>query len=127
MDPSLRLACYDQVYPVDAPQSQDMLNRPDFSFSWAGVSTCRSITSSPAFKFVNIPKAAKYVALVLNQGNREFGGQETALPPNGVLPEGAIKMAAPCVPGRYRWTATLKSAGGEALTVIYKDSQFPGD
>lgn len=126
-DPSLRLACYDRFYPVETFQSGEAANSPNFSFSWTGVSPCKSITNGPAFKFVNIPKAAKRVLLVLDQGNREFGGQEVPLPSDGVLPEGAIKIVAPCVPGRYRWTATLKSSGGEALALIRKDSQFPGD
>jgi hypothetical protein len=126
VEPRLRLACYDKIYPL-GPLTDDTTVKPDFSYTWAGVSSCRTLSNSPAFTFVNIPKVAKSVSLVLTKGDRELGGQEIALPPTGVIPEGAIRMGAPCNPGIYRWTATLSSAAGETVAVVHKDSRFPGD
>src|SRR5258708_33252647 len=126
-DARLRLACYDRIYPQERPQPDDTTAKLDFSYTWAGVSRCRTLSNSPAFVFVNIPKDTKSVLLLLTKGDRELGGQEIVLPPTGVIPEGAIRMGAPCASGIYRWTATLSSAAGEIVAVVHKDSQFPGD
>jgi hypothetical protein len=131
-DPRTRLTCYDAIYPpsnLPPNESRDKPNRsrPEFTYSWAGVPSCRSLSKSPAFKFSNFPPDARSVSLVLTQGEREFGGQEIAFPSTGLIPEGAITMRGPCVPGDYRWTATLKSATGEILATLHGDLHFPSE
>jgi hypothetical protein len=129
-DSSARLACYDAIYPPP-PDDSSSLNRtttkPTFDYSWAGVPTCRSLSSSPAFAFSNFSPNTKRVSMLLTQGERELGGEEVPFPANGVIPAAAIIMMGPCVPGTYRWTATLKSAAGETLAIVREDRNFPGE
>jgi hypothetical protein len=131
-DPQMRLACYDAVYPPgklppNQPPGETNRGKPEFTYSWAGVPSCRSLSKSPAFKFSNFPSNTRSVLLVLTQGEREFGGQEITFPITGLVPEGAISMRGPCVPGTYRWTATMKSATGEILATLHADSHFPAE
>jgi hypothetical protein len=127
-DPRTRLACYDAIYPPGNLQPNDSnRSNPEFTFSWAGVPSCRTLSRSPAFKFSNFPPNTRTVLLVLTQGEREFGGQEIAFPATGLVPEGAITMRGPCVAGTYRWTAALKSATGEILATIHTDLHFPSE
>ncbi|MDH2357117.1 hypothetical protein QCM80_42030 [Bradyrhizobium sp. SSUT112] len=141
-DPGARLACYDNIFAPgkraagvaldqvahtnpDGSSSND--GKSTMDYSWAGVAGCRSISHAPAFKFSNLPANAQSVVLVLTQGEREFGGQEIALPRSGLIAEGQVTMRGPCVPGMYRWTATIKSETGVILSTVYADRRFPAD
>jgi hypothetical protein len=141
-DPTARLACYDSIFapnkrPSGVSLSEGDRTKPDSSspndakptmdYSWAGVSGCKTISRAPAFKFSNLPENAQRVLLVLTQGEREFGGQEIALPKSGLISEGQVAMRGPCVPGMYRWTATVKSGTGVILATVHADRLFPAD
>jgi hypothetical protein len=127
-DPRARLACYDAIYPPDGSASdQPDGSKPEFTYSWAGVPSCRTLSRSPAFKFSNFPPNTRRVSLVLTQGEREFGGQEIAFPATGLIAEGTVTMRGPCVPGNYRWTAILKSAAGDILATVHTDLHFPSE
>ena len=139
-DRNARLGCYDKLLPpikrqldaisndtdhpkTDAPTPSN--SKTTMEYSWANVMSCKTISRAPAFKFFNVPENAHSVSLVLTQGEREFGGQEVILPANGLVPEGTITMRGPCVPGIYRWTATIKSATGGILATVRADRWFP--
>lgn len=139
-EPGARLTCYDNIFAPgrraagvaldqagrtkpDGSSSND--GEPTMDYSWAGVAGCRSISHAPAFKFSNLPANAQSVMLVLTQGEREFGGQEIALPRSGLIAEGQVTMRGPCVPGMYRWTATIKSETGVILATMHVDRRFP--
>jgi hypothetical protein len=139
-DRDARLICYDQIFPPIRPQpgtssdesdqhrirdSAPSASKTTLDYSWADVVGCRTIAKAPAFRFSNVPEKAHSVSLVLTQGEREFGGQEVTLPATGLVAEGEISMRGPCVPGMYRWTATIKSATGSILTVVHADRWFP--
>ena len=124
-DQRLRLACYDALYPPNAPQQEGPENTLQFSYSWAEVPACRTLSSSPSFRFSNIPANTKLVSMTLTQGQREYGGQEISFPPTGIIPAGAITMAGPCSPGIYRWTAKLKTPLGETIAIVHSDRRFP--
>jgi hypothetical protein len=135
-----RLDCYDRLFPPanrqietssrDSAQHNTVVSAPadpktTLDYSWANFVGCKSISKAPAFKFTNIPANARSASLVLTQGEREFGGQEAILPASGLIPEGLITMRAPCLPGVYRWTATIKSATGVILATVHADRPFP--
>lgn len=139
-EPGARLTCYDNIFAPgrraagvaldqagrtkpDGSSSND--GEPTMDYSWTGVAGCRSISHAPAFKFSNLPVNAQSVMLVLTQGEREFGGQEIALPRSGLIAEGQVTMRGPCVPGMYRWTATIKSETGVILATMHADRRFP--
>jgi hypothetical protein len=129
-DPRTRLACYDAIYPPgnlppNEPRDEPDRSKPAFTYSWAGVPSCRSLSRSPAFKFSNFPANTRSLLLALTQGERELGGQEIAFPATGLVPEGAITMRGPCVAGNYSWTASLKSATGEILATVHSALYFP--
>jgi hypothetical protein len=131
-DPRARLACYDAIYPPSnlpptEPRNDSNRSSPEFTFSWAGVPSCRTLSRSPAFKFSNFPPNTRSVSLILTQGEHEFGGEEIPFPATGLVPEGAITMRGPCVSGNYRWTATLKSPKGEILATLHADLHFPSE
>jgi hypothetical protein len=99
--------------------------KPTLSYSWKGVEGCHSNGLSPAFKISNFPAAARTVALALTQGQRELGGGETTLPPDGQIPAGALRVRTPCNEGIYRWTAILKTQTGVISATIQEDRRFP--
>lgn len=124
-DERLRLACYDALYPPNAPQPDDTDKKLQFSYSWTGVPTCRTLSSSPSFTFANFPANTRLVSITLTQGQREYGGQEISFPSTGIIPAGAISIAGPCSPGIYRWTAVLKSQLGDTMAIVRSDRRFP--
>jgi len=44
-----------------------------------------------------------------------MGGEELAVPANGIVPSGAIRTFGPCKPDIYQWTALAKSSTGKVL------------
>lgn len=139
-DGNARLDCYDKIFPPTNRQPGGASSNPtprqtavvegqktSLDYSWANVVGCKTITKAPAFKFSNLPADARSVSLVLTQGDREFGGQEVTLPGTGFIPEGTIYMRGPCIPGNYRWTATIKAATGNILATVSADRWFPAN
>jgi hypothetical protein len=116
------LAC---ALPQAAFGQETNSDQPMLIYSWHGVDGCRGNAPSPAFVVSNFPAEARTLSLALTQGQRELGGGETLLPPNGQIPAGAFRVRTPCNEGLYRWTAILKSQGGAGLATIHSDRHFP--
>jgi hypothetical protein len=96
-------------------------------FSWEGAKGCITLFPNPEIRFKNVPPDAKLLVLTLSQGTREMGGQEIAMPANGVLPSGSIRTFAPCRQGVYQWTAVASSSKGEVLAEARRARVYPTD
>jgi hypothetical protein len=96
-------------------------------FSWRGVTPCKTLADSPAFKLRNVPHGAKRVHLSLTEGARELGGQTLDLPDSSEIPAGALRTYSPCNPTYYRWTAAATSASGQVLGQAFQTRFFPTD
>lgn len=102
-------------------------DNPTIEYSWKGITPCKTLSDSPAFKFTNVPRETKRVRLFLTEGSREMGGQEVLLPESGSLPVGTARTYSPCNPGYYRWTAVFKSATGQVLGQVHQSRFYPTD
>lgn len=96
-------------------------------FSWQSTGGCITLFPNPEIRFKNVPPDAKLLLLTLSQGAREMGGQEIAMPANGVLPSGSIRTFGPCRPDVYQWTAVVKSSKGEVLAEARRARVYPTD
>jgi hypothetical protein len=96
-------------------------------FSWHGARGCVTLFPNPEIRFRNVPADAKLVVLTLTQGSRELGGQEVAMPANGVLPPASIRTFGPCDPAVYQWTAVAKSDSGKILAEARQARFYPND
>ncbi|WP_271573181.1 hypothetical protein [Bradyrhizobium sp. CCBAU 11361] len=96
-------------------------------FSWQGAGGCITLFPNPEIRFKNVPPDAKLLVLTLSQGTREMGGQEIAMPANGVLPSGSIRTFGPCRSDVYQWTAVAKSSKGEVLAEARRARVYPTD
>ncbi|MGY3238643.1 hypothetical protein ACVMAJ_005533 [Bradyrhizobium sp. USDA 4448] len=106
----------------------DALAEPmTLDFSWEGARGCITLFPNPEIRFKNVPPDAKLLLLTLSQGTREMGGQEIAMPADGILPSGSIRTFAPCRTGVYQWTAVVKSSKGEVLGEARRARVYPTD
>jgi hypothetical protein len=96
-------------------------------FSWRGARGCVTLFPNPEIRLRNIPAGARLLSLTLTQGAREMGGQEIAIPEDGILPSGTIRTFGPCSPGIYRWTALVKSSTGQILSEAHQARFYPTD
>lgn len=96
-------------------------------FSWQGARGCITLFPNPEIRFKNVPPDAKLLLLTLSQGSREMGGQEIAMPADGVLPYGSIRTFGPCRPDVYQWTAVARSPKGEVLAEARRARVYPTD
>ena len=96
-------------------------------FSWQGTKGCVTLFPNPEIRLRNVPPDAKQLLLVLTQGVREMGGEELAVPANGIVPSGAIRTFGPCKPDIYQWTALAKSSTGKVLSEARQARFYPTD
>jgi hypothetical protein len=96
-------------------------------FSWQGTKGCVTLFPNPEIRLRNVPPGAKQLSLVLTQGVREMGGEELAVPANGIVPSGAIRTFGPCKPDIYQWTALAKSSTGKVLAEARQARFYPSD
>jgi len=96
-------------------------------FSWRGTRGCVTLFPNPEIRLRNIPAGAKLLSLTLTQGPREMGGQEIAIPEDGILASGMFRTFGPCNPGVYRWTALVKSSTGQILSEAHQARFYPTD
>src|SRR5258707_7865 len=90
--------------------------------SWEHVPPSAGRMSNNATMIIkNAPRGTKFVNATLTSGATEYGGDHLPLPENGIIPEGAMHLMAPCTPGVYRWTITAEDASGRVLRTIQKD------
>ena len=113
------------MFAILATSHPAMATDVSMDFSFRGSKGCVSLYPNPEIRFKNIPSAAKSVLLTLHQGERELGGQEIPVPPNGVVPAGTIRSYSPCNPGLYEYRANFKSSDGRVLANSRQSQQFP--
>jgi hypothetical protein len=94
--------------------------------SWANVPRCVGrIGKNATMTIKNAPLGTKFITATLTSETWELGGERVPLPDNGIVPEGAIHVMAPCEPGQYRWTINAEDARGRTLQTIQKNILFP--
>jgi hypothetical protein len=94
--------------------------------TWDNVPRCVGrIGRNAKMKIVNAPPGTKFITATLSSESWEFGGERVPYPENGIIPEGAIHVMAPCSPGTYRWTIDAEDSRGQVLRTIQTDIPFP--
>lgn len=98
----------------------------DFSFR-GSKDGCTGYFQSPEMRLRNVPKGATSARLALSEKGTDMGGQDVALPSNGVLPTGTIRTFGPCNPGVYTYSVTVKSGSGQILARAEQSRTVPTD
>jgi len=112
------------VFLVSAPASAD--EGMSMETSWENVPRCVGrIGKNATMMIKNAPRGTSFISATLTFGPMELGGERVPLAANGIVPEGAIHLMAPCTPGTYRWTIRAEDAHGRILGIVQTNAPFP--